>query len=154
VNQLRLTIDSDLANVRLVALAVNKICEHIGMSETQASQVELCTAEAVTNAIRHAYSNRIGHEVAVTVKIGENRLDIDVSSGGVSMSKENVHRLVNGSEVFEFNDADIDSLPEGGMGLQIIRQVMDDVSYTTDHQVNHLLMTKFFENPSDASVCA
>ena len=54
MSRLRLTINSDLNDVYLVGLTVNRICEHLRMDSVQAYEVELCAVEAVTNAIRHA----------------------------------------------------------------------------------------------------
>jgi hypothetical protein len=49
VSSLKLSIDSDLGDVSLVAVAVNSICIYLGLNRIEASQVALCTVEAVTN---------------------------------------------------------------------------------------------------------
>ena len=151
MSRLRLTINSDLADVFLVGLAVNKICEYLRMSAEDAYQVELCAVEAVTNAIRHAYGNRTGNEVSVTVVVREKRLEVEVADTGLAMLAAQVSRLSLGSNVFDFDPNDRSSLPEGGMGLQIMREVMDEISYTTEDQVNRLRLTRCLDDGKCAS---
>jgi serine/threonine-protein kinase RsbW len=143
LKQLRLTIDSSLEHVSLVGLAINRICEHLRMNEVQAYQVELCAVEALTNAIRHSYRSRPGHEVAVILTITNHHLDMEVCDHGEPMSPEHVRRLRQGSGVFQFDHSDLASVPEGGMGLQIMRDVMDQVSYISgggEGQMNRLCL--------------
>jgi serine/threonine-protein kinase RsbW len=154
LSRLRLTIDSDLNDVFLVGLAVNKICEHLRMDPVEASQVELCAVEAVTNAIRHAYGNRAGNEVSVTVIIRVNRLEVEVADTGLAMLAANVARLNYGSDVLDFDPNDRTSLPEGGMGLQIMREVMDDVSYQTEEHGNRLRLTRLLIEQEPIEVSA
>ena len=99
----------------LVALAVKKVCEHIGMNEIQAFQVEPCTAEAATNAIRHSCGNRTGREISVTVTIGDNRLDLEVASAGASMPAKQAERLTALGGI-EFDEVDIEVAAGGGHG--------------------------------------
>jgi serine/threonine-protein kinase RsbW len=42
----------------------------------------------------------------------------------------------------EFDPDDIDSIPEGGMGLYIIDQLMTDSNYSTDNGINTFTMKK------------
>jgi serine/threonine-protein kinase RsbW len=145
LKQLRLTIDSNLEHVALIGLAINKICEHLRMDEVQCYQVELCAVEALTNSIRHAYQNAPGHEVVVILSITDDRLQLEICDEGKPMGGEFVQRLRDGSRVFEFDPSDIAAVPEGGMGLQIMHEVMDEVSYsgrTAGGSTNRLCLTK------------
>jgi serine/threonine-protein kinase RsbW len=146
LSRLRLTINSDLRDVVLIGLAVNKICEHLQMDQVEAYQVELCAVEAATNAIRHAYSNQPGNEVSVTLLVRGNRLELEVADSGLVMLAAQVARLSQGSDVLYFNAADHSSLPEGGMGLQIMHEVMDEISYQTDGEVNRLCLARRIED--------
>lgn len=144
MSRLRLTINSDLNDVFLVGLSVRRICEHLRMDPVEAYRVELCAVEAVTNSIRHAYRNQSGNEVSVTLILLDNRLEVEVADTGLAMLASQVHRLSRGSDVLEFDPNNRASLPEGGMGLQIMREVMDEVSYRTEGSVNLLRLTKEF----------
>jgi serine/threonine-protein kinase RsbW len=125
----------------------------------EASSVDLCATEAVTNAIKHAYRGAQGHDVSVEVCFTSEpdpdvRLDVSVCDQGVSMPEEQLAKLRDGSNVLEFDPADLGSVPEGGMGIEIIRLLMDQVSYSTNGGTNCLRMTKFFGRSESAKVPA
>ena len=85
---LSFSIDSHLGNVSLVAVAVNRICVQLGLDDLSAGQVELCVAEAATNAIRHAYHGEPGHTVVIALAAGTDQLNIEVSDSGTPMPVE------------------------------------------------------------------
>ena len=139
---LSLSIDSNLGNVSLVAVAVNRICVQLGLDDLSAGQVELCIAEAATNAIRHAYHGEPGHTVAIALAAGTDQLSIEVEDSGTPMPVEQEQRLLHGTQATEFQTTARSSLPEGGRGLQIIHDLMDEVSYVRLGNINRLIMRK------------
>lgn len=111
--------------------------------------MELCAVEAVTNSIRHAYRNQPGNEVSVTLLIRDNRLEVEVADSGLAMLATQIARLSEGSSVLGFDPTDRASLPEGGMGLQIMHEVMDEVSYRSNGQMNLLRLTRVLDEAND-----
>lgn len=144
---LSFAIDSNLANVSLVAVAVNRICVQLGFDDLSAGQVELCIAEAATNAIRHAYHDEPGHTVGIALAADTDQLKIEVSDSGTPMPVEQEQRLVHGTQAIELQNIDRSSLPEGGRGLQIIHDLMDEVSYVRAGTLNRLIMRKQLATP-------
>ena len=138
--QIKLTIDSHLQNVFLIGLAVNKICSHLGFSELDSYQLELCVVEAVNNVIIHAYKKEAGHEVKVTFRLHPDKLIIDVCDAGKPMEHDLLEK--KNLSFLEFDPEDLGSIPEGGMGLVIIKEIMDSTGYKTEDGNNHLTMTK------------
>jgi serine/threonine-protein kinase RsbW len=113
------------------------------MDEIQASQVELCIAEAATNAIRHAYHGQRGQTVSIAVSTDVDRLQIEVCDWGTPMPPEQIDRLIHGAEIVEVDGTDRALLEEGGRGLQIIHNLMDEVSYIRDQSLNRMRLTKY-----------
>jgi serine/threonine-protein kinase RsbW len=142
VSRLRLSIDSNLADVSLLAVAVSSACTYLGFDAVSVSQVELCVVEAVTNAIQHAYHGMPGQVVSVVISSELDRLHLEVIDNGTPMSARNVKRLLQGSDVFQVQDLDRASLAESGRGLQIIHDLMDDIAYTSQDNLNRLQLTK------------
>jgi serine/threonine-protein kinase RsbW len=143
VSRFRISIDSDLSEVFVIPVLLRGLCNHLGMDEDKASSLELCAVEAVTNAIKHAYTGASGHEVVLDVSFTRERLDLNVRDKGMSMPADQRTKLSHGSKAFEFDPADLEAVPEGGMGLEIIRQEMDEVSYSADDGGNCFRLTRF-----------
>jgi len=133
--EIQLVIDSSLQNVPLVGVAINALCASLSLGQTDAYQVELCAVEAVTNAIKHAYDNRLGFSVQVLFTTYPDKLVLAVCDEGKKMSKLIVPAL-------DFDPTDLEHLPEGGMGLFLIHSIMDQVTYTSQHGKNTLTMIK------------
>jgi serine/threonine-protein kinase RsbW len=150
VSRLTLSIDSNLADVSLVAVAVSSACIYLGLDTVSASQVELCIVEAVTNAIQHAYHGQPGQEVSVVLSSEFDLLHLEVIDNGTPMSAKNVELLVQGSDVFQVQEADRASLAESGRGLQIIHDLMDNVAYISEESFNRLQLTK---RPACSQLC-
>jgi len=130
-------IDSNLKDVSLIGLSINKICSQIPLTDVEVYQIEACVVEAINNTIEHAYQHTTGHRVEVNVNLYLDRIAFKVCDTGLSMKPAI-------SPALDFDPKDIDQLPEGGMGLFIIHQIMDQVTYRTDNGQNILEMTKTF----------
>jgi serine/threonine-protein kinase RsbW len=124
------------------------------MDADDASAVDLCTVEAVTNAIKHAYRGVRGHDVTIEISSAGGQLDLEVRDQGMRMPEQHVAKLRDGSAVLDFDPADLGSVPEGGMGLEITRQLMDEVSYLSDGITNCLRMTKLLKTRESAQAPA
>lgn len=142
MSRIQLDIDSDLGNVVLVALAVNRICLHVGMDSTKAAMVELGVTEALTNAIQHACQGRTGSVVSLLLSTFPDRLEIEVIDRGIGIPADQVRKLLHGSPELNLDIGDLESLSESGRGLQIIHDVMDQVVYIQNEDRNSLRLTK------------
>jgi anti-sigma regulatory factor (Ser/Thr protein kinase) len=139
VCRIRLVVESELPNVALMAMAVNRICSFYGMDETAAYQLEVCASEAATNAIVHAYGGLPGHEVTLAVSIENGSVILACADTGKSMGLEQIERVTLGRIAGE---PVRNELREGGRGLEIIHEVMDEIQYTREGSSNCLKMTK------------
>lgn len=135
---IRLILDSNLADVFLVGLAIRGICSYVPLGDVMAYQAELCIVEAVNNAIRHAYGNEAGHDVEIDVAIHLDRIAFEVCDTGPGMGPQ-------ASKSEPFDPGDLENIPEGGMGLAIIHSAMDEVAYVRTGRKNTLRMCKYFD---------
>jgi serine/threonine-protein kinase RsbW len=134
--QIRLTIASRTDNTALVGLAVRGICSAGSWTEVDVYQIELCVVEAVQNAIRHAYGNDGGREVEIVIEQEQDRMEFRISDTGTPMAawREPICP--------DFDPRDIGSLPEGCMGLYLIRSIMDEARYDSLDGRNTLTMIR------------
>jgi serine/threonine-protein kinase RsbW len=118
------------------------MCCQLELDEVLAYQIELCAIEGVTNAIRHSYHGVPGQEVTLEVHFDAKRIELEISNRGERMDAEHAQRLEEPLGIPDVDPVDIADLPEGGMGLQIIKTIMDQTSYSSSDGINRLKMTK------------
>jgi len=95
-----------------------------------ASQVELAASEIVTNIMEHAYRQAPG-ELRGQVSLLPGRLELDLYDQGESF------------DLTEITARQIEETQERGRGLEIVRQLMDEVSYTaSEPNGNHWRLVK------------
>jgi serine/threonine-protein kinase RsbW len=137
--QLRLTIDSDLRCVSLLGVSVRAVCLQEGISEEDAANIELCVVEASNNAIEHAYENQAGQSLEVVLALSQQGVSVAVRDHGKSIPEGLLEKL---PQSIEFNPEELDAIPEGGMGLILVKSIMDQVSYSTKSGQNTLTMNR------------
>lgn len=124
---------NEVNNVNLLIreyLRIENIEEHLRIA------VEMCLMEALNNVIKHAYNGEQNHQIDVNVCIDSKLMEIQIIDEGVPRESLVIKDL-------DFDPNDIDNLPEGGMGLFIIKQLMDELDYYTINGKNYFTLRKF-----------
>ena len=114
----RLPAEPDAAAVARSRVA--DIVRSLPMGLNEEQDVLIAVGEALTNAIKHGCGCDPAKHISVRCVAGPMRLAIDVSDLGPGFDPESV------------GAPSPDSLKEGGMGIHMMRQIMDDVSFTFD----------------------
>lgn len=136
--RIRLTVDSRLEEVFLVGLAVRGICAYTALTEMEVSQMEGCVVEVVTNAIKHSYHLQPGHDVEITISLYDERIEFSVGNRGEPMKSKEAPKM-------DFDPKNVRALPEGGLGLYIVKSIMDEVSYQCLNGRNTVTMSRHFK---------
>lgn len=103
----------------------------------QRELLEVALSEVLTNLVRHGQAPA-PIELAWTEWPG--LLEIEVRDRGRAIPPE---RLAAAGEAdFDFDPTDFGTLPEGGLGLAIIKTVFDSVDYASAGGANVLLLRK------------
>jgi serine/threonine-protein kinase RsbW len=74
-------------------------------------------AEIYNNPRQHAHGRREGDTIEIAIHVGAGTLTIEIRDNGSTFDPSTVP------------EPDLDSLPEGGMGLHIARAMLDEVAY-------------------------
>lgn len=133
---IKLMIESKLDQVPPLGKAVRGVCSCVIEDELTLYQLELCTVEAITNVINHAYHRTPGKPVEVDVSFDEKQITIQISDTG-----EKSPRNPPKSDL-DYDPNRVDTLPESGMGLFLMNRIMDEISYQDNHEKNILVMKK------------
>jgi len=140
LKSVKFIIDSDIENVPLIGMAVNKLCLSVSFSTIDSFNIELCVVEAVTNCIRHSYGEKAGSEVKVVFAVTQEDIVLDICDTGPPMHPDILNKAV--IKCPEGGDDDIESIAEGGRGLGIMKEIMDSVTYRSEKGENCLTMIK------------
>lgn len=138
MNSKNFTINSAYKNVSSVCFITKTFCEENSISSEKIREIELSLAEALNNIIKHSYKGNEENKIDINISIDDSKITIALTDYGES--RRNIDK-----PVLEFDPADIDSLPEGGMGLFIIEQLMDENLYTVDGNKNIFKLVKFIK---------
>jgi serine/threonine-protein kinase RsbW len=104
---------------------VRGACAGLRLAIPDLDALELCVAEAINNVIEHAYRGAPG-PVEVEISSDGPALEIVVIDEGIEMERG---WLREAATPLEFEPSDRDSLPEGGMGLHLIRALTHSARY-------------------------
>jgi anti-sigma regulatory factor (Ser/Thr protein kinase) len=129
---IELRIPSDPVFLRLVRATIEPMCTLAGFNRRDASKIILAVDEACANVIRHAYNNRQGQPIYITCEIHSPKLVITIVDLG------------DPADVKAIKPRRLDDIRPGGLGVYIIRSVMDEVQYENLAEIgNRLVMAKY-----------
>lgn len=114
-----LTVPSKPEYVRSVRMIAEQMAQSIPLSKASIDDLKVAVSEAVANVVRHAYSGECSvMPVDVVITRNEREIVVEVSDNGVGFNlPPDEHKLVP------------DLSKEGGLGIILIRELMDGVVY-------------------------
>ncbi len=119
---IRLRVPGALKYRDLAVRAVAAACKLVGSGEAVRSrdfddQVVSAFGEAFNNAALHSYQGLQTGDVEIEMEVGSEAITIRMIDYG------------NSFDIGDVPEPDLDSLPESGLGIFIIKSFMDEVSY-------------------------
>ncbi|MBK8315892.1 MAG: ATP-binding protein [Acidobacteria bacterium] len=133
--KLTLTVPSSTENLALIRDFVTSVGKQARMSDVDISNLELAVDEACANVIEHAYGHDRTKEVTIRAIFDESEMRISVIDSGKGFDPSQVQS--------ETLDQLINERKSGGLGMRLIKTLMDDVRYEiVPGQKNELHMTK------------
>lgn len=130
-----LKVPSSTEILVLIRDFVTSVGKQAKMNDEDISQLELAVDEACANVIEHAYGHDISKEVIIRAIFDEDEVRISVIDTGRGFDPDKLKP--------ESLDQLVAHRKSGGLGLRLIKSLMDEVSYEiVPGQKNELHMTK------------
>ena len=130
----RLVLHNDIQQLSRLQEFIEEIGEAKGLDSGTVSQINLALEEAVTNVILYAYPEGTDGLVEIEARAGEKALEFVITDEGAPFDPTTR------------KDADIhaslENRPIGGLGIHLIRHIMDSVRYERANGKNILTITK------------
>ncbi|EEQ13252.1 Anti-sigma regulatory factor (Ser/Thr protein kinase) [Yersinia frederiksenii ATCC 33641] len=105
--------------------------------------MELALNEAFINIVKHGVNYDATQNVIIVMHYGNNQLAVTLQDKGKSIPAEFLQNKSGLSHMPELSAPD--SWPENGMGLMMMFNAVDDVSYKVKEGVNYLSLIKKVE---------
>ncbi|MDQ6435511.1 ATP-binding protein [Mesorhizobium sp. LHD-90] len=132
--KLSLAIVNDLAEIGRIAPIIEKFCAEHGLGEETAHAINLSLDELLTNTISYGFEDGGRHVIDIVVEAQGDRAVVTVKDDAAAFDP---------TEAGDPDlDADLDERPIGGLGIHIVRAMMDDIVYARVGGHNQLTLTK------------
>ena len=127
-----LSIPARAEYIVLCRLALTGLARSRALEPEVLADLKLALTEACSNSIRHAYDEGRMGTVEVRYELAADRLSVEVVDVGIGFDPE-------------ATPTDEGELDEGGLGIAIIRALVDEFSIESDRSGSHLRFTKFLD---------
>jgi len=129
-----IVLTNRMAEIPRLSRLVSQFWTRHALPPPAENDVNLALEEALANVIMHAYPGGGRHEITVRLGLEPGSLTVAVEDDGVPFNP------------LEASQPDIQSPVEqrrvGGLGIHLVRHVMDRLEYRREDGRNRLLMTK------------
>jgi sigma-B regulation protein RsbU (phosphoserine phosphatase) len=129
-----ITLSNNIDEVPQLAAFVDEICEAIGIDMSTAMSLNLAMEEAVVNVMDYAYPVGTKGNINIEAKANDQRLKFIITDWGTPFDpteKSEVDTTMSAEE-----------RPIGGLGIHLVRQIMDSINYERTDGKNVLTLRK------------
>jgi len=122
-NQIRVELTSDIRLLASIRSLVRTYFRDSGIDAERIVELVLAVDEACSNAMRHAYEGRTDGRIVLELSSDRGTVDVMLHDDGTPAPPERIAR-----KPLE-QPKSLDDLTVGGLGVQLIYEVFDEVEY-------------------------
>ena len=130
----RLVLKNSIDQISLLPAFVEDAVKASKLNPEMESSLNLALEEAVTNVIDYAYPERTEGEVLIDAAVTDKALTFTITDNGKPFDP-------TARPEVDIN-AGVEDRPIGGLGIHLVRQIMDEVRYERRGEKNVLIITK------------
>ena len=129
--KIEIQITSDPKMLSILRGAIAPICKLGGFSSDSCTKIILAVDEAVSNIMRHAYCGEDDKPIFAQFSLSANKIEIILHDFGKSVDPQKI------------KSRKLDDVRPGGLGVHIMKTVMDNVVYKNGTKNgNYLILEK------------
>jgi sigma-B regulation protein RsbU (phosphoserine phosphatase) len=132
-----LTLPNDIETIPQLNEFIDTVAEEIGLDMSLTMSLNLAIEEAVVNVMEYAYPEGEQGNVDIEVSADERWLTFIISDNGIPFdptTQEDADTTLSAEE-----------RPIGGLGIFLVRQLMDSINYQRENGKNILTLSKKME---------
>ncbi len=126
-DQVDLAIASDPRLLKIVRMTIMHLTELAGFGEEEQKSVALAVDEACSNIIKHAYDGATDRPILIRFQLLDRGLRVLLRDYGRK------------ADLSKIKSRELDDIRPGGLGVHLIRSVMDVVEYDNSLDEGNLL---------------
>jgi len=135
--QLEYRLKNKLDGISTLAQTIENFAAENNLPEKSIFQVNLCLDELLTNIISYGFPEGGEHDITVEIALHDETLVVVTHDAGVAFNP------------LEQSEPDIsqgiEERPIGGLGIHLVRKMMDEVEYRREENQNVLVMKKLIK---------
>ena len=133
-----ITLTNDINEVEELGVFVKQTCGRMTLEKALTSKIRLAIEEAVVNVMKYAYPAGTIGEVNILMTYDGNRLKVIITDTGTPFNPTEVSRADTTLSAEE--------RPIGGLGILLVRELMDSINYERTDGKNILTLRKKIKN--------
>ncbi|MFO7708575.1 MAG: ATP-binding protein [Desulfobacterales bacterium] len=141
------SLRSDISELQTLGQRLESIGAELNLSKRCLFELNLALDELFTNIISYGFEDGRQHRIDVTITADDRVLNVTIEDDGVAFNP-----IERQSPCLPHS---VDDCRVGGLGIHLIRNLMDEVCYRRDGQRNVLTLKKKIEtissNPTENS---
>jgi len=132
--KLFIRLKNNISEIARVSQLLNDFRLENNLPGEISNAIDLALDEILNNIINYGYDDKNEHEITVQIILSDNTLSMIIEDDG---------RPFNPLDVPEPNTEDsLEDRTVGGLGLYLVRNVMDNMQYTYENNKNVIKMIK------------
>jgi serine/threonine-protein kinase RsbW len=135
LKKVEFTIPAQIDTIKPIRSLIEKIGSRYAFSSQNIHAVKLAVEEILTNIIRHGYIDTSLGKITIRIIVKLDRLKIVIIDQGISFDPQEV----NNPDIVQY----IDKGKKGGLGIFMIRRLMDEFYYKISDRGNEIHLTKY-----------
>ena len=133
-NVLELSLASDIREIPLAAARIDAFCVQNGLPPEIAFDINLAVDELLTNTISYGYDDDRKHRIELMLHFNRDEAMVRIADDGEPFDPLQV--------LDPDKEAPLESRAKGGLGVFLVRNVMDHVEYRRGDGCNIITLTK------------
>ena len=133
--QRSLLIANELDELQKINAAIEELAEEENWSPDVTFQIGLAVEELGVNIVNYGHDDDKAHEISIVISSDDEAITIEIEDDG--------HAFNPLSDAPEPDlDAEVEDRTVGGLGIHLVRTMMDEVHYQRQQNKNRLTLVK------------
>ena len=136
-NELVFKIKNNFSELAKVAGTFHDFSKKIKLPQNVSQAIDLTLDEILNNIILYGYEDQNEHFIDISISVEDDTVCLEIVDDGRKFNPLDAPQPDTKSA--------LEARPVGGLGIHLIRNVMDEIHYTYKNNRNYLVMKKKFK---------